>query len=141
MKRALVIATVIAALAAAPAEAASPTLIQFNTLKRQVNALKTRVGTLERALTSAVSCLETIPISRYGIDGGTEGYMYQLAPNQVVITGALDLSPATGTLGEDYALMITVTDTACASVFEAAFPRTGLGVPDDPRSYWELGGS
>jgi hypothetical protein len=73
---------------------ASPTLTQFNNLKRQVNGLKNRVASLE----GDMDCIDdaAMPVTQYGT--ATEGYVYvvQGQPDAFVTT-ALDISEAGST--------------------------------------------
>jgi hypothetical protein len=68
---------------------ASPTLAQFNNLKRTVNGLKNRVASLE----GDMDCIDdaAMPVTQYGT--ATEGYVYvvQGQPDAFVTT-ALDIT-------------------------------------------------
>jgi hypothetical protein len=67
---------------------ASPTLTQFNSLKRTVNALKARVTSLEVDM----DCIDdaAIPVTQYGT--ATEGYVYGVQGQGEFLTTALDIS-------------------------------------------------
>jgi hypothetical protein len=91
---------------------ASPTLAQFNSLKRQVNLLKSRVSSLE----ADMNCIDdvAIPVTQYGT--ATEGYVYGVQGQGEFLTTALDISETGSTptawLVEVNAECVTDGDTA-----------------------------
>jgi hypothetical protein len=90
----LAAAVAISLLAGTPASAASPTMQQFNALKRQVTQLKNRLNSLQALVNSGFSChQQVLAVSQYN------GYLFD-QNGTLFTTTAIDV--ADGTQSEIY---------------------------------------
>lgn len=126
--RKLVVAATAAALLVTPtvANAASPTMAQFNALKRQVNALRNQVVDLRREL----NCFsdEVFPIEQFGGPGPPpEGYVYGKGAESFLTTG-LDYPEQ----GGPYDFLAVAYDPACLSSGRASLASLPLVKPRMP---------